>query len=259
MRTGPWRTLEINGGHIEVGQSVCLRLPAGATGYADAQFDDYGGSNGQFRWNPGAMQLSARFSHPVGVLQGTAGFGFWNAPYGDPSHRRPALPRAAWFFYASAPNDLPFAPGTPGRGWFASSIGVTRAAILSLLPISPLVLALNQIASLRSRIWPAVREHLGLGAVPLELDMTEWHEYSLHWGREECRFAVDGQPVMSTSHSPHGPLGFVCWMDNQFLVLTPRGRIRSGVLGIATSQWMEVTDLWVSSGQSTEFGIGPVD
>jgi hypothetical protein len=181
-------------------------------------------------------------------MQGTAGFGFWNAPYGDPSRRRPALPQAAWFFYASEPNDLPFAPDNPGRGWFVSTIGVTPVAAVSLLPISLFVFALNRFDSLRRRIWPAVRVRMGISAAPVNQDMTEWHEYTLNWEDDNCRFAVDGQLVLDSPHSPRGSLGFVCWLDNQFLVLTPRGRFRSGVLSTMADQWLEVADLQLSSG-----------
>ena len=62
------------------------------------------------------LSLRARFSHPANTLKGTAGFGFWNAPFGDPTVRWPALPQATWFFFASEPNDLPFAESGPGQG-----------------------------------------------------------------------------------------------------------------------------------------------
>ena len=56
-------------------------------------------------------------------------------------------------------------------------------------------------------------------------------------------FWVDGAPVLTTLAAPRGPLGFVCWLDNQYLILTPRGRFRAGVLPVAQEQWLEVADL----------------
>ncbi len=239
-----WHTLLVGGGRRNDGTVLRLGLPAGATGYTDAQIDDYGGPRPsgapRFRHRPGlALTLRARFS---AELSGTAGFGFWNAPYGDPATRRLALPAAAWFFYASAPNDLPFAP-EPGRGWFAATLDSGRPRALTLLPLAPVVLLLNQIGPLRRRLWPSVRRRLGISAAPLAAAPDAWHDYHLEWRHEGCRFLVDGAPVLATANSPRGPLGFVCWIDNQYLVLTPRGRFRAGTLPLAREQWLEVDDL----------------
>lgn len=241
------RVLEVNGGRVETGPVTRFRLAPVRTGYADAQIDDYGGRAGRFVHQPGTMlRLRARFSHESDALRGTAGFGFWSAPYGDPSRRRPSLPQAAWFFFASPPNDLPFASEPPGRGWFAATIDAGTTAALALIPAAPLVLVLNQFAATRLRVWPAVRRRLGIAAAPVDVGMREWHEYRLEWRPAGCRFAVDGQTVLETAHSPRGPLGFVCWLDNQYLVLTPRGRFRAGTLGLTHEQWMEVADFAIS-------------
>lgn len=241
------RALELNGGRVETGPVTHFRLAPVRSGYADAQIDDYGGRAGRFVHRPGAtLRLRARFSHESDELRGTAGFGFWNAPYGDPTRRRPSLPQAVWFFFASPPNDLPFAPGSPGRGWFAATMDAGTTAALALIPAAPFVLVLNQFAAARERVWPAVRQRLGIAAAPLTIEMREWHEYRLEWRPDGCRFAVDGRIVLETPHSPRGPLGFVCWLDNQYLVLTPRGRFRAGTLGLADEQWMEVADSDIS-------------
>lgn len=241
------RVLEMNGGRVEMGPVTRFRLAPVPFGYADAQIDDYGGRVGRFVHRPGAaLSLRARFSHDADLLRGTAGFGFWNAPYGDPTRRRPSLPQAAWFFFASPPNDLPFAPESPGRGWFAATIDAGTTAALALIPAAPLVLVLNQFAAARQRVWPAVRRRLGIAAATLNVDMREWHEYRLEWRPDGCHFAVDGQIALKSPYSPRGPLGFVCWLDNQYLVLTPRGRFRAGTLGLADEQWMEVAHFGIS-------------
>jgi hypothetical protein len=54
---------------------------------------------------------------------------------------------------------------------------------------------------------------------------------------------VDGDLLLQTPHSPRGPLGFVCWLDNQYMVATPRGRFAAGVLSTAGEQWLEVAEL----------------
>lgn len=244
------RILEVNGGRVFSQNGWRFHLPAITKGYADAQIDDYGSAHRRraYPWHCGvSMSVQARFSHPAGVLMGTAGFGFWNAPFGDPTIRWPALPQAVWFFYASAPTDLPLAPSGPGRGWFAATLDATTLRALSLLPLAPFILALNQSKYLRTRIWPYVQQQLGIRFAPLAVDMTTWHVYTLHWRRTGCLFYVDGDLVLQTPCSPRGPLGFVCWLDNQYMVVTANGRFAWGTLPTATTQTLDVCDLEVRS------------
>jgi ligand-binding SRPBCC domain-containing protein len=234
------RLLEKNGGQVLEGPVTRFLLAAGITGYADAQIDDFGQS-GKFHNRPGTtLNVQARFSHTADSLLGTAGFGFWNAPYGDPSFKRIALPQAVWFFFASRPADLPFAPGSPGRGWFAGTIAASTGRGLIAVASAPMMLVLNQFSVLRRRLWPAFRHQLGIASVPLYLDMRLWHEYRIDWQKDHCRFEVDGQTVLLAEQSPRGPLGFVCWLDNQYLVLSPQGRFRTGTLALPEEQFMEV-------------------
>ncbi len=240
------RHLELNGGRVIRAETVRLLLPPTTQGYADAQIDDYGPASGRRRypWRSGTeLSLRARFSHDARELQGTAGFGFWNAPFGDPTVRRPALPQAAWFFFASAPSDLPFPVAGPGRGWFAGTVDAGTGAALLTAPLAPAILLANQSASLRARLWPWVRRRLRISHAPLAQEMDQWHAYKLSWKRDGCCFTVDGQVVLQTAYSPRGPLGFVCWIDNQYMVATPNGRFRWGVLSTAKRQQLEVSDL----------------
>lgn len=241
---------EINGGLVERTAGWRLTLPVVEAGYANAQLDDYGGKNGRFSypWHPGlTLSLHARFSHPAGHLRGTAGFGFWNAPFGDPNQRWSALPQATWFFYGSPPNDLPLAPEGAGCGWFAATLDATRPRAWGLAPLAPAVLLLNRWLAVRRRIWPWVQRQLGISYAQLTLPMEQWHHYSLQWQAAGCTFAVDGVPVLQTTQSPQGPLGFVCWLDNQFLVVTPNGRLRWGVLPIIQPQWLEIEQLHIAA------------
>ncbi|MCP4423191.1 MAG: hypothetical protein GY803_01730 [Chloroflexi bacterium] len=253
MNANKWRRLEINGGLVSAEPHWRLQLPPVANGYADAQIDDYGPQTGRRRsrrrypWRPGAaMRLRARFSHRAGELLGTAGFGFWNAPFGDPTVPSPALPQATWFFYASEPSDLPLAADGPGRGWFASTLDATTPRAWALIPAAPLALLLNQSIRLRQRFWPFLRRQLGISFAPIPAAMTDWHEYELRWLADGCAFLVDGEPVLQTPFSPRGPLGFVCWLDNQTMVLTVNGRFRWNILPIPTIQWLEVVDLTIA-------------
>jgi hypothetical protein len=240
-----YRKLEINGGRVLQDGGWSLQLDPIKKGYADAQIDDYGGRRrSAYRWRPQTrLTLHARFSHDSGRLVGTAGFGFWNAPFGDPTVPRPALPQATWFFYASEPSDLPFPEEGAGRGWFASTIDVSPGKAALLAPLALPIAAANNVKAFRRRIWPALRRQMAISYAPVPASMAEWHGYRLDWGREGCRFYVDDDLLLETPHWPRGPLGFVCWLDNQFMVATPSGRLRWGTRHLSETQWLEIEDL----------------
>lgn len=255
MSQTAFRKLQLNGGKVMGEAPTRLLLPPSEQVYVDAQIDDYGaGANGKrllrsrrnYPWRPGTnLRLNARFSHRTGELVGTAGFGFWNAPFGDPTVRWPALPQAAWFFYASRPSNLPLAEEGPGRGWFAATLDASRASAIMMAPLAPVIVILDQVDSLRRRFWPAVRRGLRISYAQIDADIREWHDYALRWRKEGCVFSIDGGTALETHYSPRGPLGFVCWLDNQYLVLTNRGRLGWGVLPVPTEQWLEVDELEV--------------
>lgn len=234
------RHLQINGGKVHSGETTTLWLPPIAQGYADAQLDNYSGRKRRdyLHQHDTTLSLSARFSHSSGELRGTAGFGFWNAPFGDPTVPWPALPQAVWFFYASPPGDLPLAPDGPGQGWFAATLDATTWTAWAMAPFAPLALLLHQIQPIKAFLWPRIQHRLGVRYQPLSVSMTEWHDYRIVWEKTSCQLAVDGQTVLQTDVSPRGPLGFVCWLDNQYMVVTARGRVRWGTLSTPEPQWL---------------------
>ena len=71
--------------------------------------------------------------------------------------------------------------------------------------------------------------------------MTAWRTYSIEWGGRFVRCLVDGEVVLDAPFAPRGPLGFVMWCDNQYMVATPWGRFRWGVLPVQGEQWLEAT------------------
>lgn len=216
-----------------------LSLPTiSDTHYHNAQIDDYADlKRRDFRHRAGTrLELAARFSHGADQLIGTAGFGFWNAPYG----RGAALPQAVWFFFASPPNDLPLNKDGAGRGWFASTIDAGSWRAKRLIPLAPLALVGNQFGRIRQTIMPPIMSQLGISFTPLPETMTEWQTYRLDWRTDGCQFYVNDTLHLATPHSPRGPLGFICWIDNQFAVLTPRGQLRAGTLPIVMPQSLEI-------------------
>lgn len=249
--TEPFRVVEINGGDVRAspagaGSAWRLLLPPVASGYADAQIDDYGGKRRRnYPWQRGTrLSVEARFAPGERAQAGTAGFGFWNAPFGPGTGPLPALPQAVWFFYGSPRNNLPLAPvGEQGNGWFAGTIDAGSPRALATAPLAPLVLLLNQLPPLRRRLWPAVRSALRISFERLPQQMDGWRLYELDWLAQGCFFRVDGEPVLQTPHSPRGPLGFVAWIDNQYMVATPTGRFHWGTESSAQSRSLTLRGL----------------
>ena len=253
-----WRRVEKGSGTLEAegsGLRFCLR-DAAAAGYSNAQIDDYQGlPRREFVWRPPLrLTVRARFSHlpatgdtPQSGLKGTAGFGFWNDPFLMTEPRVPALPRAAWFFHASPPSNMKLDLGTPGRGWKAATIDALRPAALLLAPLALPAMLLMNVRALYRRLWPPIQRRLNVAEALVNVDTREWHIYELAWGTERARFTVAAEGAQPRqvldAPAPHGPLGFVIWMDNQYLVATPRGKVRWGVLDVPGEQWLDVSHL----------------
>jgi hypothetical protein len=222
--------------------------------YSDAQLDDYQGlPRRRFLWHPPLrLTVRARFSHLAGddvseraaMLCGTAGFGFWNDPFMMTGARMPTLPRALWFFYGSPPSNMKLDLETPGYGWKAATMDALRPAALLLTPWAPLVVLLMNVRWLYRALWPRIQRVLKVREAAVHAEMTEWHTYAIEWGVERVCFCVDGEPVLDDAPPPRGPLGFVMWLDNQYMVVTPQGRMGWGLLDVPGRQWMEVD--WVA-------------
>jgi hypothetical protein len=228
-----------------------------STEYTNAQIDDYQGlSRSRFPWEPPLrLTVRARFSHSQEELHGTAGFGFWNDPFLMTEQRIPTLPRAAWFFYGSPPSDMKLDRGAPGRGWKAAVIDALRPVALLLAPAAlPVALAMN-LRPLYRTLWPPIQRALNVREASLDLPMTDWHTYVIDWGEERSAFFVDDEAVLEDAPSPRGPLGFVMWLDNQYMVVKPWGRFGWGLLEASGRQWLQVERLMIKSVQPLEAGL----
>jgi hypothetical protein len=212
--------------------------------YCNAQIDDYQAlpRSGFPHRPPLRLALRARFSHPAGLLTGTAGFGFWNDPFLMTGLRIPALPRALWFFYAGPPSDMRLAVATPGWGWKATALDAIQPQALAALPLAALAFPILRVDSLYRGLWPWFAQRFGIADHLLTTSLTAWHDYVLEWGRREARFLVDGRCVF-VAPAPAGPLGLVIWLDNQYLIVHPQGRLRQGIVAKSETQWMEIADL----------------
>jgi hypothetical protein len=242
--------VEFGGGFVRVEGSHAELCLAQATSdhYADAQLDDtHGLSRRRYHWRPPLQfSLRARFSHDAAGLRGTAGFGFWNVPFGPGDARVPALPQAIWFFFGSQPHNLPLALDVAGSGWKASCLDASRKAALLWAPLAPLALLAMQSASVYRWLWPRIQRALGVSEAEVQVDMDRWHSYCIDWEPNGATFAVDEQPILRAPISPRGPLGFVTWIDNQYAIATPRGRFGWGLLDIEQGQCLEIADLGIN-------------
>ena len=211
-----------------------LEIPASAKrGYRLAQLDDHGSlRRGDFPWKPPlTLSLQARVSSAAG-LPGTWGFGLWNDPfsfmiaYNKVVPRFPALPDAAWFFYASPQNYLSFRDDLPASGFLAATFSSSKVplALLALASPSsrtdPHPRAAQLCASLRP---PLIRQD----ATQIHTNVTDWHAYSLEWEPGWSGSAWMGRRSLRTRISPQvDPLSLVIWIDNQYAALPPAGRLQ---------------------------------
>ena len=228
-----------------------LQIPPGPKGrYRLAQLDDYGAQRrGDFPWRP-PLRLSLRARSSAASIPGTWGFGLWNDPFGmalftgTEALRLPALPDAAWFFFASPPNYLSLRDDLPAQGWLAATFRSPRLPALLALLMAPgaLFLALPPAARLLRMVGRrAVRQ----AAVSVPVDPTGWHDYELLWQEDGASFGVDGQTLLETRTSPFGPLGLVIWIDNQYAAAPPGGRLSFGTLPNPDTSWVEIERLTV--------------
>jgi len=238
---------------------------AESDGYTNAQIDDYQHlPRRDFPWRPPLrLILRARFSHPsidetgdlATALSGTAGFGFWNDPFGMAGPRSPALPQAVWFFYAAPPSNLKLDIDTPGWGWKAATIDARRWQFAALTPTIPLAVPLMNLLPLYRTLWPIGQRAIGVAERSVPVSMTDWHIYSIDWRTDGVTFGVDGLTLLEAASAPAGPLGLVVWLDNQYMQVTPWGQFGWGTAAKAQRQWLEVD--WVAIESSSPNSSSP--
>ena len=245
----PWRTFIKGNGALEFAGDTLRMINTDtiAAQYTDAQIDDYQElARRDFLWRP-PLQMTVRacFSHPTRELRGTAGFGFWNDPFMMTGWRWPALPRVIWFFYSSPPSNMKLDLHTPGHGWKAATLDAIRWPFFALLPTAPLAVPLMNIDLLYRTLWPIGQKAIHVSEAIVPVEMTEWHTYIIDWQQKTAHFTVDGETILECQTPPRGPLGFVLWLDNQYMVATPWGSFKYGLLNASGRQWLEVNQLTI--------------
>lgn len=251
-----WTPLTLGTGSIQH-EDGTLRFVLGPTGdqqYSDAQITDYVNLLTDYVNTPGRRRFVA---HPPlrltvrawgsPTIQGTAGFGFWNEPFARESRRLPRLPRAAWFFFGSPPNNMALAKGVPGWGWKAATLDARRLPGLLLAPAAPLGFLLMRVPVLYRWLWPVGQWAIGVSEAQLGVDLADPHTYDLEWCARSLTFSVDGRVVHRSPYAPAGPLGFIAWIDNQYAVVTPQGRFKFGLLATTGPQWLALDRVEIRS------------
>jgi hypothetical protein len=217
--------------------------------YSNAQIADYSYADYAFRWSPPVrMTVTAWSETPAESLRGTAGFGFWNHPFSPDSRRFPRLPQAIWFFFSAPPSNMALAHGVPGYGWKATTIDATQGRAKALAPLAVPAMLLMRAPSLYVKLWPMIQRALKIEEHPLDLSLLNTrHTYSLDWRVDGASFAVDDTVVFETNCAPRGKAGFVAWLDNQYAVVTPQGKIKFGIVPLERVQSLILEQIVIES------------
>ena len=230
--------------HEPEGKKLLSVPPGNSQQYRVAQLDDYSGrKRNQFPWRPPAyLGLEARVSSQH--IPGTWGFGWWNDPFalsfgfGGGQRRLPAIPNTAWFFFASPPNYLSFRDDKPAQGFLAATMRPRfKTPWLGMLSgfFLPLGLAPTTAPLFRRVAQIFIQED----SAQVNIDVTKWHHYEIHWDIAKVSFIVDNQLLFETNCTPHAPLGMVIWIDNQFAAFPPGGKLSYGFLENTKAAWLE--------------------
>jgi hypothetical protein len=245
--------LEIGTGRVVRREGVAYLTIENATAnrYSNAQIYDYQGrSRRDFICRPPLrMTVRAWASHSTDDLKGTAGFGFWNQPV-MPGQMIPRLPRAVWFFFGSPPSDMALARGVPGSGWKAATIDASRLPFLLLAPAAPLAFLAMRIPALYRLLYPVGQWAVGVSEAlitPDVADLREPHTYRLDWRPNNACFYVDDRLILQTPYAPRGPLGFVAWLDNQYAIVTPQGRLGMGLIDVPGREWLALDSVVIET------------
>jgi hypothetical protein len=153
--------------------------------------------------------------------------------------RLPALPNTAWFFIASPPNYLSLRDDLPADGALAATFSSPRLPALALAPAVfglPLLAARPAVRLLRN----AARRFVLQDAARLPVNLCDWHTYAIQLRPDRALFQVDHETMLDTAIVPHGKLGFVLWIDNQYAALRPDGTVGFGTLANPQPAWIEV-------------------
>ncbi len=245
-----WVRLAIGHSDIEHAPGIVRLVVDGACPgeLSDAELDDHRTApRWDLHWTPPlTLTVRARFSHPAGLLRGTAGFGFWNDPF-DWSGNVQAPPNAIWFFYASPESDMAFVRGKRGHGWRAAFLNGGRANAVTMAVGN----ALFKLPGMDKLIFAVAEKSMGAAEYLLDdVELTQWHEYVIEWRADEAVFWVDARAIFRAKNPPTVPLGFVAWVDNNATTMGPGKDLAFSRIAVPQREWMELSLVRITRGTS---------
>lgn len=237
-----WRTIQKGEGQVFEEEYIALKLPKceSSNGYSNAQIDDYPNLKRKDFVNeaPLKFKIKARLKCE-GEPKGTFGFGFWNDPFLMTEPRVPSLPKAIWFFGSSSESSMNLAVDIPGHGWKMGCIDAWSWKFLMLIPTVPLSIPLMWIPFFRRKLWPIAQKFMKCHEALVPVSIKDWHEYEIDWQTDLVTFYIDGSKRFETP-APKGKLGLVIWIDNQYMKIDPRAKMKCGTIKIDEEQCLEI-------------------
>jgi hypothetical protein len=237
-----WNRMAIGCTRVVEDGSLRLILEESPPSQAISQLDDYiNHPRKDYRWAP-PVRLMARLrtSHPAGELLGTAGIGFWNNFGPLWSDRMEINPNWVWLYYASPESNLSLTDG-PVHGWKASIVRGGKGGRVSMA-VTNWLMQFPRIGKALSGVrMPA--DEVSLDGV----DFTVWHDLIIEWLPDSVRFDLDGETVMAVDVVLPAPMGFACWIDNNFASCDPAGDIQIGSLAIPERQVFEISQIAIET------------
>lgn len=243
-----WHITEQGLGRVSIeNDALRLKHPAhDATSYHNVQISDYDASR-QFKFKP-PLRLILTAEASTSDLRGTAGFGFWNHPFA-PGESRFDVPQAVWFFFSSKESDMPLAKGILGQGWKAATFNAKQLSFFGLLPTAPIAMPLMNFKPAYDALWSIGQRAIGVSETLLDSQLLrEKHTYQIDWLSDKAIFRVDDEIVLEAKDAiTQNALGFVAWIDNQYAIVSPKGRFGSGFVNVPYEQSLILHDIKIGN------------
>jgi hypothetical protein len=186
-----------------------------------AQLDDYVyRSRADYAWRP-PVRAEVRMRLSRTDKRGSAGFWFWNNAFPLWAEAADFRPLTWMGFQHISPSSRMDFTGIDPR-YRASVVRSTWGGLLKMfgLPVAGRLQVVE----------------VGLDTLA---DWTQWHTYAIEWETDQIRLFVDGNAVLQSPASIHGPLALVLWIDNNWATVSGRHfSVKSEA--IETPQWLDI-------------------
>ena len=130
----------------------------------------------------------------------------------------------------------------PKVSWLRPSPPIPPALLALAAPVFPLL----TLPWLAKRIRPAIARVIKDDSRSINLDVTQWNQYTGQLEQSLVRFKIDKAEIFRTKVAPRSPLGFVIWIDNQFASFPPNGKLAYGTMKNSRPAWIEVKQIEIS-------------